>query len=101
MYQAINVVMDTARRVRWNLFITSLYKWKYKDFLLLFVIDNEQTPTPYNTAFSIGFVMFESQHTVFFPGELQTSNMDLFLLTKMDIPFLNPLLNVYVFLFKR
>ena len=46
MYQAIEVVRDTARPVSWNLFIASLYKWKYKEFLLLFVIANEQTPHP-------------------------------------------------------
>ena len=67
MYQAINVVMDTARRVRWNLFIASLYKWKYKEFLLLFVSANEQPPPPpFDTAFAIGLVMFESQYTVLF-----------------------------------
>ena len=67
MCQAIEVVMDTARRVSWKLFIANLYKWKYKEFLLLFVTANEQTPPPpYNTAFAIGLVMFESQYTVHF-----------------------------------
>ena len=46
MYQSIEVVMATARGVSWNVFIANLYKWKYKEFLLLFVSANEQTPTP-------------------------------------------------------
>ena len=59
--------MDTAREVSWNLFIGNLYKWKNKEFLLLFLSANEQTPhPPYNTAFAIGLVMFESQYTVLF-----------------------------------
>lgn len=66
MYQSIEVVMATARGVSWNVFIANLYKWKYKAFLFLLVSANEQTPTPYNTAFAIGFVMFESQYTVLF-----------------------------------
>ena len=49
MYQAIEVVRDTARPVSWNLFIANLYKWKYKEFLLLFVSANEQTPNPHTT----------------------------------------------------
>ena len=48
-YQSIEVVMDTAREVSWNLFIANLYKWKYKEFLLLFVSANEQTPHPHTT----------------------------------------------------
>ena len=40
MYQAIEVVMDTAILVSWNLFIANLYKWMYKEFLLLFVSAN-------------------------------------------------------------
>ena len=39
--------MDTARRVSWKLFIANLYKWKYKEFLLVFVSANEQTPHPH------------------------------------------------------
>ena len=46
MYQSIEVVMDTARGVSWNVFIANLYKWKYKVFLLLFVSANEQIPHP-------------------------------------------------------
>ena len=41
--------MATARGVSWNLFIVNLYKWKYKEFLLLFVSANEQTPHPHTT----------------------------------------------------
>ena len=41
--------MATARGVSWNLFIANLYKWKYKEFLLLFVSANEQTPHPHRT----------------------------------------------------
>ena len=59
--------MATARGVSWNLFIANLYKWKFKEFLLLFVSANEQNSHPlYNTAFAIGLVMFESQYTVLF-----------------------------------
>ena len=39
--------MATARGVSWNLFIANLYKWKYKEFLLLFVSAKEQTLHPY------------------------------------------------------
>ena len=46
MYQSIEVVMDTAREVSWNLFTGNLYKWKYKEFLLLFVSANEQPLPP-------------------------------------------------------
>ena len=66
MYQAIEVVRDTARPVSRNLFIANLYKWKYKEFLLLFVSANEQNPPSSNTAFAIGLFMFESQYTVLF-----------------------------------
>ena len=38
--------MDTAREVSWHLLIGNLYKWKYKEFLLLFESANEQTPPP-------------------------------------------------------
>ena len=41
--------MDTAREVSWNLFIGTLYKWKYKEFLLLFVSAKEQIPHPHTT----------------------------------------------------
>ena len=41
--------MATARRVSWNLFIAKLYKWKYKEFLLLFVSANEQNSNPHTT----------------------------------------------------
>ena len=40
--------MDTTREVNWNLFIGNLYKWKYKEFLPLFVSANEQ-PLPHKT----------------------------------------------------
>jgi len=40
--------MDTTREVNWNLFIGNLYKWKYKEFLPLFVSANEQPP-PHKT----------------------------------------------------
>ena len=40
--------MDTTREVNWNLFIGNLYKWKYKEFLPLFVSANEQHP-PHKT----------------------------------------------------
>ena len=49
MYQAIEVVRDTARPVSWNLFIANLYKWKFKEFLLLFVSANEQNSHPHTT----------------------------------------------------
>ena len=49
MYQAIEVDRDTARPVSWNIFIANLYKWKYKEFLLLFLSANEQTPYPHTT----------------------------------------------------
>ena len=41
--------MATARDVSWNLFIANVYNWKYKEFLLLFVSANEQTPHPHTT----------------------------------------------------
>ena len=66
MYQSIEVVMATARGVSWNLFMSNWYKWKYKEFLLLFVSANEQNPPSSNTAFAIGLFMFESQYTVLF-----------------------------------
>ena len=46
MYELVEVVMDTTREVNWNLFIGNLYKWKYKEFLPLFVSANEQPPPP-------------------------------------------------------
>ena len=58
--------MATAREVSWNLFMSNLCKWKYKEFLQLFVSDNEQNPPSSNTAFAIGLFMFESQYTVLF-----------------------------------
>ena len=49
LYQSIEVVKDTARKVSWNLFIGNLYKWKNKEFLLLFLSANEQIPHPHKT----------------------------------------------------
>ena len=43
--------MDTAREVSWHLLIGNLYKWKYKEFLLLFESANEQTPPPIKHSF--------------------------------------------------
>ena len=72
--------MSTARGVSWNLFIVNLYKWTYKEFLLFFVSANEQPPPPpYNTAFAIGLVMFESQYTVL-SKRVQASHIDLLML---------------------
>ena len=41
--------MDKAREVSWDLFIGNLYKWKYKEFLLLFKSANEQHTPPNKT----------------------------------------------------
>jgi len=49
LYQSIEVVMATARGVSWNFFTVNVYKWKYKEFLLLFLSANEQTPHPHTT----------------------------------------------------
>ena len=66
MFQLIEIVMATARGVNWNLFMSNLYKWKYKEFLLIFVSANEQNPPSSNTELAIGLFMFESQYTVLF-----------------------------------
>ena len=83
--------MDTAREVSWHLFIGNLYKWKYKEFLLLFESANEQTLPPPSFKHSFCNRTWHVWITINrpFPGELQASDIDLLLLIYLDIPFLN------------
>ena len=79
--------MDTAREVSWHLLIRNLYKWKYKEFLLLFESANEQTPPPIkhsfcNRTWHVWITIYRP-----FPGELQATDIDILCRITWIYPF--------------